>query len=156
MTELTDDLPEDPDELDDADVPDVDDDGCPIEPDEVSGNIAHPTDTDDPDALPRMNVETLQKAMPGLDHATAEAYLPLMEQAMNEFGINNPARAQMWLAQVGHESGSLRYMQEIASGAAYEGRADLGNTQPGDGRRFKGRDRFSSPAARTTPPQAKR
>ena len=30
-------------------------------------------------------------------------------------------------------------MQEIASGAAYEGRRDLGNTQPGDGRKFKGR-----------------
>jgi predicted chitinase len=30
-------------------------------------------------------------------------------------------------------------MEEIASGAAYEGRSDLGNTQPGDGERFKGR-----------------
>lgn len=86
-----------------------------------------------------MNVDTLTKAMPGLDRTTAQNYLPFMEQAMNEFGINNPARAQMWLAQVGHESGSLRYMEEIASGAAYEGRRDLGNTQPGDGRRFKGR-----------------
>jgi predicted chitinase len=27
----------------------------------------------------------------------------------------------------------------LASGAAYEGRADLGNTQPGDGVRYKGR-----------------
>ena len=50
MTELTDDLPEDPDELDDANVPDVDDEDVPIEPDEVSDNIAHPTDTNDPDA----------------------------------------------------------------------------------------------------------
>jgi putative chitinase len=30
-------------------------------------------------------------------------------------------------------------MEEIASGAAYEGRKDLGNTQPGDGKRYKGR-----------------
>lgn len=44
----------------------------------------------------------------------------------------------MWCAQVGHESGGLRWMEEIADGSAYEGRADLGNTQPGDGRRFKG------------------
>jgi predicted chitinase len=86
-----------------------------------------------------MNVDTLLKAMPGLGRTTAQAYLPFMEQAMNEFQINTPNRAQMWLAQVGHESGSLRYMQEIASGAAYEGRRDLGNTQPGDGRRYKGR-----------------
>jgi putative chitinase len=62
-----------------------------------------------------------------------------MEQAMNEFSINNLARSRMWLAQVGHESVSLRYFEEIASGAAYEGRRDLGNTQPGDGVRFKGR-----------------
>lgn len=45
----------------------------------------------------------------------------------------------MFLAQVGHESVSLQYTEEIASGAAYEGRSDLGNTQPGDGVRFKGR-----------------
>ena len=43
------------------------------------------------------------------------------------------------MAQLVHESGSFRYMEEIASGAAYEGRADLGNTQPGDGKRYKGR-----------------
>jgi predicted chitinase len=45
----------------------------------------------------------------------------------------------MWCAQIGHESGGLRYMEEIADGSAYEGRTDLGNTQPGDGRRFRGR-----------------
>jgi putative chitinase len=44
-----------------------------------------------------------------------------------------------FFAQLGHESGGFRYMEEIASGSAYEGRADLGNVNPGDGRRFKGR-----------------
>ena len=48
-------------------------------------------------------------------------------------------RALMFLAQLGHESAGLRYMEEIASGAAYEGRLDLGNTQVNDGTRFKGR-----------------
>lgn len=48
-------------------------------------------------------------------------------------------RVAMFCAQVGHESAGLRYMEEIASGSAYEGRRDLGNTQPGDGVRFKGR-----------------
>jgi len=43
-----------------------------------------------------------------------------------------------FLGQVGHESAGLRYPMEIASGAAYEGRADLGNTQPGDGVKFAG------------------
>ena len=53
--------------------------------------------------------------------------------------LNTPLRLAHFLAQVAHESGGFRYMEEIASGSAYEGRADLGNTQPGDGKRYKGR-----------------
>lgn len=57
-----------------------------------------------------------------------------------EYGImDSPLRLAHFLAQLIHESGSFRYMEEIASGQAYEGRADLGNTQPGDGKRYKGR-----------------
>lgn len=58
---------------------------------------------------------------------------------MQSRSISTSLRQAHFLAQVGHESGELRYAEEIASGAAYEGRADLGNTQPGDGPRFKGR-----------------
>jgi putative chitinase len=58
---------------------------------------------------------------------------------MTEFGIDTLGRQAAFLAQVAHESGSLRYVREIADGNAYEGRADLGNTSPGDGPRFKGR-----------------
>ena len=43
------------------------------------------------------------------------------------------------IAQLAHESGAFRYAEELADGRAYEGRTDLGNTQPGDGPRFKGR-----------------
>lgn len=53
---------------------------------------------------------------------------------------NTVKRRAFWFGQVGHESGGLKYQEEIASGAAYNGRRDLGNTQPGDGPRFKGRD----------------
>lgn len=57
-----------------------------------------------------------------------------------EYGIMESAlRLAHFLAQLIHESGSFRYMEEIASGQAYEGRKDLGNVQPGDGRLFKGR-----------------
>ena len=45
----------------------------------------------------------------------------------------------MFLAQIGHESGQLRYTEELASGAAYEGRKALGNTEAGDGVKYKGR-----------------
>ena len=53
--------------------------------------------------------------------------------------LDNSLRFIHFLAQLAHESGNFRYMEEIASGAAYEGRKDLGNTQTGDGKRFKGR-----------------
>jgi putative chitinase len=56
------------------------------------------------------------------------------------YGImESPLRLAHFMAQLVHESGTFRYMEEIASGQAYEGRADLGNTQPGDGKRYKGR-----------------
>lgn len=56
------------------------------------------------------------------------------------YGIMDSAlRLAHFMAQLIHESGSFRYMEEIASGQRYEGRADLGNSQPGDGVRFKGR-----------------
>lgn len=58
---------------------------------------------------------------------------------MTAGAITSPLRQAHFLAQVGHESGELRYTQELADGTAYEGRKDLGNTQPGDGPRFKGR-----------------
>jgi putative chitinase len=53
--------------------------------------------------------------------------------------ITTLLRQAHFLAQLGHESGGFVYSEEIASGAAYEGRADLGNTEEGDGKRFKGR-----------------
>lgn len=58
---------------------------------------------------------------------------------MEHFEIDTPRRIAAFLAQIGHESASLRYVKEIASGSAYEGRKDLGNIYPGDGVRFKGR-----------------
>jgi len=86
-----------------------------------------------------LTAQQLVSCMPGLGLSKATQKLPFMVSAMKEAQITTCARTAAFLAQLGHESGSLVYMQEIASGAAYEGRRDLGNTQPGDGRRFKGR-----------------
>jgi putative chitinase len=68
-----------------------------------------------------------------------DRYLDPLNQTLDEFEINTPQRIRMYLAQIGHESGQLRYVKELASGEAYEGRKDLGNTSPGDGVRYKGR-----------------
>ncbi|WP_454691113.1 glycoside hydrolase family 19 protein [Achromobacter aloeverae] len=66
-----------------------------------------------------------------------------VERAMMEFAIVSPQRAAAFIAQIAHESGGFLYTREIwgptAAQSRYEGRADLGNTQPGDGRRFLGR-----------------
>ena len=86
-----------------------------------------------------ITVEQLRRIMPNLTTTLAGRYLPLLNAAMNEAGITTPKRRAAFLAQVAHESGQLRFFEEIASGAAYEGRRDLGNVRPGDGRRFKGR-----------------
>lgn len=70
---------------------------------------------------------------------TLNVYLPLFQNMLPQYQINTPLRIAHFLAQVGHESLSLVYTEELASGEAYEDRKDLGNTEPGDGKRFKGR-----------------
>ena len=70
--------------------------------------------------------------------APSASQLADLNACLARFNINTPARIQHFLAQVGHESGGLKWMLELASGDAYEGRKDLGNTQHGDGPRFKG------------------
>lgn len=85
-----------------------------------------------------MTLDQLIKIMP-YARTRAPAFLDPLNAAMAEFEITTPARQASFLAQVGHESAQLRYLLELASGAAYEGRKDLGNTFVGDGVRFKGR-----------------
>ena len=66
-------------------------------------------------------------------------YLPLLEEAMEKYHIDTPLRQAHFLAQIIHESGSFQYTVELDSGLVYEYRADLGNTQRGDGPLYKGR-----------------
>ncbi|MGI5862173.1 MAG: LysM peptidoglycan-binding domain-containing protein [Myxococcales bacterium] len=86
-----------------------------------------------------VTVAQLRAIIPNLPAARAEQLLPHLNAAMAEAGINTPLRQAAFLAQLAHESCGLTAFEEFASGAAYEGRRDLGNTQPGDGRRYKGR-----------------
>lgn len=87
-----------------------------------------------------LTVETFAAAMG--NSVSLDRYrqlFPAAVESLRACQCNTVNRAAMWLAQVGHESGGLRWMEELASGAAYEWRSDLGNTQAGDGVRFKGR-----------------
>lgn len=81
----------------------------------------------------------LKAIMPQARAADLETYCDPINRVLADFDMANPVRSAAFIAQVAHESGSLRYKEEIASGSAYEGRKDLGNTRPGDGKRFKGR-----------------
>lgn len=75
----------------------------------------------------------------------AAIWQPPLNRAMELFDIDSPLRVAAFLAQVGHESGRLIYVREIWNPvqcpwqAKYEGRLDLGNTDPGDGQLFRGR-----------------
>lgn len=70
---------------------------------------------------------------------TLDQYFPLLQTLLPQYEINTPLRTAHFLAQIGHESLSLKFTEELASGEDYEGRKDLGNTEVGDGKRFKGR-----------------
>lgn len=91
-----------------------------------------------------MTLEQLRTAMPNATLANCKRFLKPLNDAMAKYDINTPLRAAHFLCQVAWESGSLRYVEEIASGSAYDtGKlaVKLGNTpqKDGDGQRYKGR-----------------
>lgn len=86
-----------------------------------------------------LTLEELQAICPSLPTSTVEEYFPHLLTAIKEWDIADPDRLAAFLGQLCHESGELRWWVEKASGKAYEGRQDLGNTEPGDGPRYKGR-----------------
>src|SRR6185503_12838834 len=89
-----------------------------------------------------MTQDEFQRAT-DLSPKMAARWFSPVESALFEYGILQPQRIAMWLAQIGHESGGFVYTREIwgptPAQSRYEGREDLGNTQPGDGKRFIGR-----------------
>lgn len=94
-----------------------------------------------------LNANQLRQIMPNLAAAKAASFLPHLNRAMAEYGIDTMRRTAAFIAQLAHESGEFRWMEEIwgptAAQRRYEPETDLskrlGNTQPGDGFRFKGR-----------------
>ncbi len=91
--------------------------------------------------------EQLQSIMPQMAAAKRATLFPFLTAAISEFGIDRPARTAAFLAQLAHESAQFKFMEEIWGPTAAQRRyepqsklaSDLGNTDTGDGRRFKGR-----------------
>jgi predicted chitinase len=94
-----------------------------------------------------LTAEQLQAIMPRLPATKNSELLPFLTSAMAEFAIEAPPRAAAFLAQLAHESGQFRFMEEIWGPTDAQRRYEpvtklsqkLGNTEAGDGRRFKGR-----------------
>src|SRR5688572_8016696 len=84
----------------------------------------------------------LRHVCPNLSADRAKAIARGLGEAFHKYDINTSRRAAMAVAQFAHESDRFRTSEEYASGSAYEGRRDLGNTKSGDGKRFKGRGRI--------------
>jgi putative chitinase len=86
--------------------------------------------------------DQLQAIMPALPKAKRTIFVPVLNGALTEFSIQSPARQAAFLAQLAHESGELRFMQELwgptPAQLRYEPQSTLasrlGNTEAGDGK----------------------
>jgi putative chitinase len=86
-----------------------------------------------------MTPSQLHTILPAAPPGQIELFLPYLSKFMTAYGITGRLREAAFIAQVGHESDSLKYTRELADGHLYEGRVDLGNLFHGDGKKFKGR-----------------
>lgn len=86
-----------------------------------------------------LTLDQLKLICPRSNSGRLAIFVEPLNSTFDEFEINTPLRQQHFLAQVAHESGGFVYVRELASGESYEFRKDLGNTEKGDGPRYKGR-----------------
>jgi putative chitinase len=94
-----------------------------------------------------INRDQLQRIMPHLPAAKAEVFLPHLNQALHDYGVDTMLRTAAFIAQLAHESAEFKFMEEIWGPTDAQRRyepisalaARLGNTEAGDGKRFKGR-----------------
>lgn len=94
-----------------------------------------------------INAQQLLQILPNAGAKKAGVFAPVLNAAMVKFDIVTPHRQAMFLAQIGHESGQLRYVRELG-GDSYLSKYDtgtlaqrLGNTPEadGDGQKYCGR-----------------
>lgn len=95
--------------------------------------------TSGPDGYKPVTADQLTQIVPGLSAERAAQIVGPLNDAMRRGGMNTPGRQAAFISQVAEESDRFNTFEEYADGSEYNGRADLGNTQPGDGPRYKGR-----------------
>ena len=92
-------------------------------------------------AMP-ITTQQLLQILPNASHV-AGVFVPVLNTAMGRYQIVGAKRVAAFIAQIGHESGQLKYVKEIwgptVAQTKYEGRKDLGNTVAGDGSKYRGR-----------------
>lgn len=76
-----------------------------------------------------LSPELLHKVFKTTPLTKLETYTPYLNEFMGKYSINSVKRVAAFLAQIGHESAGFHYVEEIASGSAYEFRKDLGNLE---------------------------
>lgn len=91
---------------------------------------------------PQLTSTILARAL-GVTEKLASTWLLPMQYAAMHASLDTTNRLAAFLAQIGHETGSLRWLSEIwgptAAQSRYQTHPKLGNTQPGDGLRYRGR-----------------
>jgi predicted chitinase len=91
--------------------------------------------------------DQLRRIVPKMRADRVTEFTPHLNAAMAAFSIDSPLRTAAFVAQLAHESGSFVWMKELwgptEAQRRYEPPSDLarrlGNTQPGDGKRYMGR-----------------
>lgn len=92
--------------------------------------------------MPQITEQILRAIAPQANESIISGLVDPLNNYLPQYGINTLLRLDHFLGQSAEETAGFRTLVEYASGNEYEGRQDLGNTQPGDGARYKGRGIF--------------